>query len=227
MNCYFFGTFNPIHLGHIEIARQVKEKLGFEKIIFVPSFMPPHKVDDLETFIHRLEMVKLAAGAENTSDIETLTGTGEGSVTQIVNTRVATLVGGDTLSHESLGDMATWISSHSTSAEDMEDEITANEEDIAVLLERVNSSAYEYEVDDINFTDVTSIVLTGEDTVAVGSEITVTSTVNGVVWSSNNDAIATVEGGVVRGVSAGEVTITASAEGYESGSKTVTVNAVV
>jgi len=70
MNCYFFGTFNPIHLGHIEIARQVKEKLNFEKIIFVPSYMPPHKVDDLENFAHRLEMVKLAAGIENTSNIE-------------------------------------------------------------------------------------------------------------------------------------------------------------
>ena len=160
---------------------------------------------------------------ENTSDIETLTGTGEGSVAQIVNTRVATLIGGDTLSHESLGDMATWISSHSTSAEDMEDEITANEEDIAVLLERVNSSAYEYEVDDINFADVTSIVLTGDDTVAVGSEITVTSTVNGVVWSSSNDAIATVEGGVVKGISAGEVTITASLAGYTAGTKVITV----
>ncbi len=70
MNCYFFGTFNPIHLGHIEISKQVKE-LGFKNIIFVPSYMPPHK-STIETlsFIHRFNMVKLAVGEEPVSDIE-------------------------------------------------------------------------------------------------------------------------------------------------------------
>ena len=71
MKCYFFGTFNPIHLGHIEIARQVKEKAGFEQVIFVPSYMPPHKIEGLEGFIHRFEMTKIAAGIENVSNIET------------------------------------------------------------------------------------------------------------------------------------------------------------
>ena len=70
MNCYFFGTFNPIHLGHIEISRQVKQKLGFERVIFVPAFMPPHKIDGLESYVHRLKMVQLAVGEENVSDIE-------------------------------------------------------------------------------------------------------------------------------------------------------------
>ncbi len=70
MECYFFGTFNPIHLGHIEIARQIKQKLGFDRVIFVPSFMPPHKIDGLLPYKNRLEMANIALGKENVSDIE-------------------------------------------------------------------------------------------------------------------------------------------------------------
>ena len=70
MECYFFGTFNPIHLGHVEIARKVKELAGFNRVIFVPSYMPPHKIEGLASYAHRLEMAKLALGAENVSDIE-------------------------------------------------------------------------------------------------------------------------------------------------------------
>ena len=70
MDCYFFGTFNPIHLGHIEIARRVKEILGFKKVIFVPSYMPPHKIEGLASFQDRINMANLALGEENVSDIE-------------------------------------------------------------------------------------------------------------------------------------------------------------
>lgn len=70
MECYFFGTFNPIHLGHVEIARKVKELAGFDRVIFVPSYMPPHKIEGLASYVDRLEMAKLAVGAENVSDIE-------------------------------------------------------------------------------------------------------------------------------------------------------------
>lgn len=69
MKCYFFGSFNPIHLGHIEIARRIKEQFAFDSIIFVPSYIPPHK-HDLENFVHRLKMIELAVGADNVSDIE-------------------------------------------------------------------------------------------------------------------------------------------------------------
>lgn len=69
-NCYFFGTFNPIHKGHIEIARQVKEHTGFEKVIFVPSYMPPHKVEGLASYYDRLTMAELALGKDLVSDIE-------------------------------------------------------------------------------------------------------------------------------------------------------------
>ena len=70
MDCYFFGTFNPIHFGHISIAKQVREALGFERIIFVPSYMPPHKLGATLPFEDRLNMTKLAVGETCVSDIE-------------------------------------------------------------------------------------------------------------------------------------------------------------
>ena len=39
----FGGTFNPIHLGHLRAAEEVRETLGLERIVFVPSADPPLK----------------------------------------------------------------------------------------------------------------------------------------------------------------------------------------
>ncbi|HYB13522.1 MAG TPA: nicotinate-nucleotide adenylyltransferase [Myxococcota bacterium] len=42
----FGGTFNPIHLGHLRAAEEVAEALGLERMVFVPSAQPPHKLPD-------------------------------------------------------------------------------------------------------------------------------------------------------------------------------------
>ena len=39
----FGGTFDPVHLGHMIIAEQVREELRLERVIFVPGGVPPHK----------------------------------------------------------------------------------------------------------------------------------------------------------------------------------------
>lgn len=70
MNCYFFGTFNPIHKGHLEIAHQVREQLNFEHVIFVPAYMPPHKIEGTASYLDRLNMTKIAVGEDFVSDIE-------------------------------------------------------------------------------------------------------------------------------------------------------------
>jgi nicotinate-nucleotide adenylyltransferase len=40
------GTFNPIHLGHLRAAEEVREALDLDEILFIPSAIPPHKQPD-------------------------------------------------------------------------------------------------------------------------------------------------------------------------------------
>ena len=58
--CIFPGTFNPIHKGHLKMAEFALDKYNFDKIIFIPAYLPPHKEIDKELAQHRFEMVKLA-----------------------------------------------------------------------------------------------------------------------------------------------------------------------
>ena len=58
--CIFSGTFNPIHKAHIKMAEYVLENFGFDKIIFIPAYKPPHKDYAPEMCQHRYNMVKLA-----------------------------------------------------------------------------------------------------------------------------------------------------------------------
>lgn len=59
------GTFDPIHFGHLIVARSVREQLTLDQVIFIPSAKPPHKHRaPISGVAHRLEMVKLAIDAE-------------------------------------------------------------------------------------------------------------------------------------------------------------------
>jgi len=59
------GTFDPIHVGHLAIADDVREALGLERILFVPAGTPPHKPAGAVTPVeHRVAMVE-AAIADN------------------------------------------------------------------------------------------------------------------------------------------------------------------
>jgi nicotinate-nucleotide adenylyltransferase len=75
----FGGSFNPIHHGHLLVARAVAEAKDFDRVVFIPSAQPPHQPDhaDLAAAEHRLAMCHLAieAAADSTdlfevSDIE-------------------------------------------------------------------------------------------------------------------------------------------------------------
>lgn len=55
------GTFNPIHNGHIQMLEYSKTEADLDKVILMPTFMPPHK--DSENIVsanHRLNMCRLA-----------------------------------------------------------------------------------------------------------------------------------------------------------------------
>ncbi|MBU3958227.1 MAG: nicotinate-nucleotide adenylyltransferase [Candidatus Omnitrophica bacterium] len=68
------GTFNPIHIGHLILAEETREKLSLDRIIFVPTNLPPHKDNsDIIPAQMRITMVKLAIQGNKyflTSDIE-------------------------------------------------------------------------------------------------------------------------------------------------------------
>lgn len=55
------GTFDPIHFGHLFIAQTALDRLGLNKIIFIPTGKPPHKKERLITdSYNRIDMLNLA-----------------------------------------------------------------------------------------------------------------------------------------------------------------------
>ncbi|OGC24016.1 nicotinate (nicotinamide) nucleotide adenylyltransferase [candidate division WOR-1 bacterium RIFOXYC2_FULL_37_10] len=55
------GTFDPIHKGHIALAKAAKKEFVLDEIVFVPSGLPPHKnASEITDKEDRFEMVKLA-----------------------------------------------------------------------------------------------------------------------------------------------------------------------
>jgi nicotinate-nucleotide adenylyltransferase len=59
------GSFNPVHVGHLIMAEELRDEFGYGLVLLVPSFRPPHK--DLVNEPgpqHRLAMLHLAAAGD-------------------------------------------------------------------------------------------------------------------------------------------------------------------
>ncbi len=68
------GTFNPIHSGHLHVARSARDRFDLDQVWLIPSRQPPHRSSQgLATAAHRLAMVERAVAGEprlKASDIE-------------------------------------------------------------------------------------------------------------------------------------------------------------
>lgn len=61
----FGGTFDPVHCGHLQAGREVRSAFSLDKVLFIPSFAPPHKERaGLAPAADRLRMVELACAGE-------------------------------------------------------------------------------------------------------------------------------------------------------------------
>ncbi|MDA8864427.1 nicotinate-nicotinamide nucleotide adenylyltransferase, partial [Pseudomonadales bacterium] len=65
------GTFDPVHSGHLQIARVVSELLS-TRVCCVPSNIPPHKSSTIATPNQRLSMLRLAVSEDPKLDVDDL-----------------------------------------------------------------------------------------------------------------------------------------------------------
>jgi nicotinate-nucleotide adenylyltransferase len=69
----FGGSFDPIHHGHLVVARAVGEALGLDQVLLVPAAQQPLKVGGHGAgAVHRLEMVRVAVEADAWFRVEPL-----------------------------------------------------------------------------------------------------------------------------------------------------------
>jgi nicotinate-nucleotide adenylyltransferase len=61
----FGGTFDPVHLGHLHVARTALEVASLDAVVFVPAARSPHKEGgSVASGEERLEMLRLATADE-------------------------------------------------------------------------------------------------------------------------------------------------------------------
>ncbi len=67
------GTLDPIHLGHVETAQQARIALGLERVIVLPSRVPPHRLSQpVASRYHRFAMAALAVNGVDGLEVSDL-----------------------------------------------------------------------------------------------------------------------------------------------------------
>ena len=57
---FFGGTFDPIHLGHLRLALELKQQLKLDELRLLPCYIPPHRATPSASAPQRLQMLQLA-----------------------------------------------------------------------------------------------------------------------------------------------------------------------
>lgn len=67
------GTFDPVHNGHLEVARRVLKLFELDEVIFVPACVPPHKRNaNITSAFHRFAMLALATEEDHQLRVSTV-----------------------------------------------------------------------------------------------------------------------------------------------------------
>jgi nicotinate-nucleotide adenylyltransferase len=61
---FFGGTFDPIHQGHLDVARAARRALSIDSLSLLPAHTPPHRAVPVASAAHRFAMTALAAADE-------------------------------------------------------------------------------------------------------------------------------------------------------------------
>jgi len=111
----FGGTFDPIHLGHLIVAEEAAERLGLEKVFFVPAKDPWRKPrKDVADAVDRLKMVRLAVEGNPRFSVSTVDMEREGpsySVDTLEDLRRSEGASADfhfILGYDALADLPNW-----------------------------------------------------------------------------------------------------------------------
>ena len=72
MIALYGGSFDPVHIGHLRIAEDIRETYNFEKIIFIPAYVSPLKSKSNASAEDRLNMLNLATKDNPKFEISTI-----------------------------------------------------------------------------------------------------------------------------------------------------------
>lgn len=69
----FGGTFDPVHLGHLIVAVEIRHRLALDRLLFVPAGRPPHKAGlAISSDADRLAMLRLALADDPALELSTI-----------------------------------------------------------------------------------------------------------------------------------------------------------